>query len=57
MTTWMIIFAVLTVGAFVIAAVQSFPQPERRQVGSGVPTEAPTQARTRRAMRVPEDRC
>ena len=57
MTIWMIFFAVLAVGAFAIAAVQGFPQPELRQARTPTPGSALKRARSRRAMRVPEDRC
>lgn len=61
MTTWMMIFAMLAVAAFVIAAVQSFPDTVREPADRAVrpdPRSVPGQRpAARRALRVPEDRC
>ena len=61
MTTWMIFFAVLAVGAFLIAAVQTFPQPVRKRADEEFRSDPLRlhghQPARRRAMRVPEDRC
>lgn len=61
MTTWMIFFAVLAVGAFLVAAVQAFPEPVRERAGDEFRADprrlSGQEPAPRRAMRVPEDRC